>query len=1542
MPNNKGVVKNLQPNGASIPIVAIGASAGGLEAISQILENLSPATGLAFVYIQHISPTHNSQLSSILGRVTKMPVVEAGDLQKVLADHVYIIPPNKDMEIVDGFLTLIPRKPKPSIDMPIDKFFMSLAERQKAGAIGVVLSGLAHDGTLGLKAIKVAGGITIVQDETAKYQSMPKSAIAEGIVDLILSPQQIAKELERLSKQPELLYFNDSFTDQEENDTSDEDLKNILGYLNKTLEVDFSNYKITTIRRRIIRRMLLYKLENLQEYFEYLRKQHAEADILYNDLLINVTNFFRDKDTMEYLKKVLLPQVIKNKQPRETIRIWVPACSTGQEAYSIAILLMEVIGDLGIANISIQIFASDLSEMAIAKARIGTYSKSEIQDVSPKRIQRFFSKIEDQYRINKSIRDLCVFAPHNVLRDPPFSRLDLISCRNLLIYLDNNVQQKVISTFHYALNPDGFLLLGKSETVGGAAFLFSQVEKNHKVYTRRNGATGKASFDMKPRWSGAVRLEEFDFQKGASRKSSSSVSVNDLDRTIDNLLLSEYVPASVVVDQDLEILQFRGSTGLFLEPSPGKASFNLLKMARTSMVFELRNTVHKARKSGQITKKSGLEVKVGEKIHQVDIEVVPLKNVGEQKLFLVMFKEVTPNQVTESKSTHARNHRIKQLEEELASLKDDMHSIIEEQEASNEELQSANEEIVSSNEELQSINEELETSKEEIESTNEELLTINQELQVRNDQLSEAYGYAEAIFGTIREATLLLDKELRVKSANKAFYNIFRVTEDDTEGRMFYELDNRKWDIPELRHMLEEVIFRGVFIRGFEVKRSFTDLGDKIMLLHGRKVVQHQRQEAILLVIEDVTEQREVQRLLEERQAWFQDLINNAPTLIWVASTDGRVNFLNRALLEFTGHSMEDELRVGWTQGIHPEERRHYLTSYAVSLQEKKEFSSEYRLMRSDGEYRWMMEISKPMFASTGEFTGFIGTCTEIHLQKTITEELNIRVEQRTHELSQANEDLGNANKKLRTTADRLQSVLNAVPAAISLLEVITDEENDPVDFRTSVFNEPALQLTGETAESITEKTVLESQPYIKESGLFDLYIKVLASGESEYKEIGNLRKEIDDSLAFFITRQVDNSGLVVTILDITERKSAELKIIETKENLQAVLDSFPGSIGFLKPVYSDGRIEDFILAVCNQRFSTEFDKPLTKLVGMGASELYSYETIELMEAVLSSGESYYEEVFDPISEIWTGISIMGHDHGVVITGLNINALKQAEQQQSKWMQELEGSSEMVQSLAKMRQYVKHRGEFLRSTTHDLRSSVGVILGATALLDIIDTEESRARTLTMIQRNLRKVAEMMNQLLDFSRLESGQEQLHITEIDASVVLTELAESVVPIANGKGLEIKYEGPEILQCQGDEVKIRRIANNLIVNAIRYTESGSVTISWGIEEKLVNDKKNKTKNWYFTVADTGTGMSPDKVNEVTLFNSDGESKKVTEKNKLPNGDHSDSGQGIIPAITDPGEGIGLYIVKRLCELISAKMEVVSKPGEGTIFRISLPMIY
>ena len=455
----------------TFPVVAIGASAGGLEAMMELLKFLPADTGMAFIYVQHLSPDHKSLLTEILSKKTKMAVQEIDDMDLIQPNNVFVIPYNKGIEVTDGHIKLIPRT-ESGAAISIDILFSTLAAAQKERVIGIILSGSASDGTIGMKAIKDEGGLTFAQDDTAKFNSMPHSAIAAGMVDFILPPKEIALELARLSKHP--LIKNNGVKNGEEDlvENNNPDLKIILNILHKATSVDFSVYKMNTIKRRIIRRMLLYKITQLNEYAKLLSQKKEEIDILYQDLLINVTSFFRDTETHKYLKKTFFPKLLKRKKIGESLRIWVPACATGEEVYSIAMMLLEI-QESKATNIPIQIFATDLSEQAISKARIGIYTKHDMETVSPKRIQRFFTKADGGFRVNKSLRDMCVFAPHNILRDPPFSRLDFISCCNLFIYLENAAQKKAVNTFHYALNDDGYLMLGKSENITQSANLFT-------------------------------------------------------------------------------------------------------------------------------------------------------------------------------------------------------------------------------------------------------------------------------------------------------------------------------------------------------------------------------------------------------------------------------------------------------------------------------------------------------------------------------------------------------------------------------------------------------------------------------------------------------------------------------------------------------------------------------------------------------------------------------------------------------------------------------------------------------------------------------------------------------------------------------------------------------------------------------------------------------------------------------------------------------------------------------------------------------------
>ncbi|MEO7308747.1 MAG: chemotaxis protein CheB, partial [Ferruginibacter sp.] len=564
------------------PVVGIGASAGGLDAFKKLLKAIPEDSGMAYVLVQHLDPKHESLLPELLQKVTKLPVLEITDDIKVHPDHIYVIPSNKMMVATDGVLLLKPRPVKSNTErnLPIDLFFTSLAEVHQEHAIGVVLSGTASDGTQGLKAIKDHGGITFAQDEaSAEYEGMPHSAVQAGVVDFILPPQEIPKKL--------LEIINKTILSDEELQNipkQEEDIfKQILSLLRIRKGVDFTYYKQTTIRRRILRRMVVNKNEETGDYLKFLRGNNLEQDLLYQDMLIPVTSFFRDKKVFDNLCDTVFPAIIKNKIPGEITRVWVAGCSTGQEVFSFAICFKEFLGD---NHERIQIFGTDLSEPAITKARSGLYEKSEIDGISPERMKEYFTKSNGGYQVNKSIRDMCVFAHHNFLKDPPFGKMDCISCRNVLIYMEPYLQKKALTTFHYALNPKGFLLLGKSETTGGVPDLFAAVEKADKLYTRK---------DVPGRFIQVASLRSEQILNRPSDSSKSEPLRTDFQKTADDILLTKYTPAGVVVNETMDIVHFRGNTAKYLEQAPGKPSHNLLMMAKSGLGFELRNILHKAK-----------------------------------------------------------------------------------------------------------------------------------------------------------------------------------------------------------------------------------------------------------------------------------------------------------------------------------------------------------------------------------------------------------------------------------------------------------------------------------------------------------------------------------------------------------------------------------------------------------------------------------------------------------------------------------------------------------------------------------------------------------------------------------------------------------------------------------------------------------------------------------------------------------------------------------------------------------------------------------
>jgi len=854
-------------------VVAIGASAGGLEAITQLLQHLSPTTGMAFIYVQHLSPDHKSMLTPLLSKVTKMVVQDIDNMEKMEPNNVYIIPYNKVIEVTDGHIKLIPRPSPKTFVLSIDVLFTSLAQTHKENVVGIVLSGSANDGTQGLKEIKQAGGITFAQDKSAKFGSMPQSAITAGVVDFILSPKEISNKLNWMSKHPFLKPTKLKKVPEDDIENNNPELKIILQILLKVKHVDFSHYKMNTIKRRMIRRMMINKIKTLKLYAEFIQLKNNEIDSLYQDLLINVTDFFRDTDAFQHLKTNLLPRLIQSKLPGETLRIWVAACATGEEVYSIAMILLEM-KESKTNPLPFQLFATDLSPEAIAEARLGEYTLHQLKNVSPKRLKQFFTKCKDKYRIAKTVRDVCVFAQHNILSDPPFSRMDLITCRNFLIYLDASAQKKAISSFHYGLQDGGFLMLGKSETIGASELLFSAVDKKYKIYSRKNNSDKHNIPDLSPRLSLITMNEINNNSNAANLRKSPSSSNNNLSSAFDAILLAQFVPASVIINHDLEIIQFRGSTSMYLQHSAGRASFNILKMSHIEITFELRNAIHHALKTKRTVRKSGIEMSRDldkNTIEIVNIEVTPLEVEGEELLVVVfsghkMDLEAPTDKGVKSNSI-AKDRRIKKLEEELASARSDMGSITQDQEAANEELQSANEEIVSSNEELQNLNEELETSKEEIESTNEELTSSNLELHARIQQIEDLNNYHQIILDTVHEPMLVLDKHIRIVSANKSFCKTFHVTERESLGISLYKLGNSQWNIPRLKELLEDIVPKNIRFHDFEVEHTFPVIGSKTMLLNAHRIIQQsQNEELIVLTISDITEVKRLAIELQEKE----------------------------------------------------------------------------------------------------------------------------------------------------------------------------------------------------------------------------------------------------------------------------------------------------------------------------------------------------------------------------------------------------------------------------------------------------------------------------------------------------------------------------------------------------------------------------------------------------------------------------------------------------------------------------------------------------
>jgi two-component system CheB/CheR fusion protein len=1246
-----------------------------LEAFTELLKHLPADTGMGIVLVQHLDPVHESELARLLARATTMPTREVTNNLRVEPNQVYVIPPNVNMSIVKGVLKLEARAEGRKPQYGIDRFFESLAQDQRERAIGVVLSGTATDGTLGLEAIKAEGGIAFAQDDSAKYDSMPRSAVAAGCVDFVLSPMNIATELARIAQHPFVVgskdesatsgtsekHSRDAGERERETSTTHQDdatalpsgghgspavgakrartemeraspqsenagINQILLLLRNHCGVDFSFYKSTTIQRRIARRMVLGKHGTFADYANFLRNNAAELDTLFSDVLISVTSFFRNPEAFDLLKRTVFPRLLKDRRD-DAVRVWILGCSTGQEAYSDAMAYAEF--SEGIPRTpKLQIFATDLNESLLDKARAGLYAKSLAVDISPERLRRFFVEEEGGYRVTKPLREIVVFARQNLISDPPFSRLDLICCRNLLIYLEPVLQKNALSTFHYALKPGGFLFLGASESVGAFTDLFAQVDKKQKVFSRK-----PTTMPSRPLPGIATPAEPKPKRSRSSPPSLPESMRTELgaQREADRLMVNEFAPPGVLVNADLQILQFRGPTSAYLTLPRGKASFDVLKMAHDGLMLPLRAAINKAKKDNRAVRKDNVRVDRDGDARTVNLQVIPLKNVKE-RCYLILFDDVarpdksgdgesggrhgragsaaaklarapsTVARATDRADVKALRERVAQSERELAETRDYLQAIQEEHEAASEELQAASEEAQSANEELQSINEELETSKEELESTNEELTTVNEEMGNRNVELNRLNADLNNLHLAIHTAILVLSRNLTIRRFTPLAEKLFNLLATDVGrplGGIRHNLmapsatssdGNSVEDAQplELENLIREVIDT-VSVREREVQdkegrwfslrvRPYMTLDNKI--------------DGAVLALVDIDALKRSEQGAGVARDFAEATIRAMPTPLVVLDGELRVKTTNEAFYRVFKVNPHD---------------------------------TEGRLIYELGSGRWNVPALRALLEEILPRNGYFNDFEIIHDFQ--------GVGPRTVLLNGRRLDAYGGVPDLILLAIEDISERKQGEEALAHLAAIVESSDDAIVSKDlngiiTTWNQGATRLFGYTAQDVVGKSILILLPPERQHEESDVLRRIRQGERIEHFETVRRRKDGSHvEVALTISPIKDARGEIVgaskIARDITDSKEAEAALRESETKYRTLFDSIDEGFCIIEKVPGKkGDPLDFRYIEANPAFESQ--SGVGSVVGKTIRQMFpgiTEEWYEIYDAVLESGE---------------------------------------------------------------------------------------------------------------------------------------------------------------------------------------------------------------------------------------------------------------------------------------------------------------------------------
>lgn len=1526
------------------PVVGIGASAGGLEAFMVLLKHLPVDTGMAFVLIQHLDPLHESILAHLLTKATALPVLEAAHNLRLLPDHVYVIPPNTQLTVKHRTLKLTPRPERQGDVRPIDKFLESLARDLREQCIGVILSGTGTDGTLGLEAIKSEEGITFAQDDSARYDAMPRSAVASGCVDFVLSCENIAAELGRIAKHPFVnsqgfVAGSPSIRKFEQDpsapktpqpvsvravedaaptkrgrraETPSNGYQKVLTMLHDRCGLDFSQYKSTTIQRRLQRRMILGKHTSFEEYVKYLQDHSDELDQLRSDALINVTCFFRNPLSFETLKQKVFTAILS--RPRdENFRVWVPGCSTGQEAYSIAIAFAEVCGT-GAGACRLQIFATDVNEASLDSARHGFFSKSATESLTTERLKRFFVEERGGYRVSKSLRETIVFARHDILKDPPFSNLDLISCRNLLIYLELAAQNKTIPMFHYALKPGGHLLLGSSEIISSFQNLYAILDKKHRVYKRKDGPS--PLFHMPVAKPGRVRPDSnapVSSRFGITPAPQTAKGELTAQQEADRILVNRFAPPGVIIDSELQILQFRGQTGLYLEPPAGKATYHILKMIRKGLLLPLQSAIAQAKKKRTVVRKEGLRLIHDGTIHAVNLEVIPLSHLRDFRM-LILFEEAAGATRSAKRSRGKAGKspvrkedtvRFEELERELIETRDYLHAVQEQYEAANEELRTSNDEAQSANEELQSVNEEIETSKEELESANEELVTLNSELSNRNTELNRLNADLNNLHSSTKVPIIFADWDLTIRSFNSAAQSMFNLIATDVARHlsalpgvtMFPTPGQRQSYVHDetspLRgettpHGMEDIARRAMESAAEQECEVKDDDGRWFLLRATPYMTLEHTIEGVVLVFINIDEIKRSELKVKAARDYAEAVVRTARSPMIVLRSDMIVNTANTAFYK--------------TFKLTPRETE------GISIFDLREGEWNIPLLRS------LLEDIVPRnsffdeLEITQEFSG-LGSRTLL---------FNAR---------QLIQDDGNPPMILLVIEDETER-LRASEATTRLAAIVQSSEDailtKTLDGVITSWNPGAERMYGYDASEIIGKNISMLFTPNRSDDWMRIHEKLRRNERVINFETEWLRN--DGSAAFVllsIAPLIDNygelTGASVIARDISELKKAHQQVRMSETRYRRLFEAAHDGVLIVNAATGTIAHGNACMAeLLGSQPESLTDKDLwdiglfkDRASGTEALHHLRNEKVWHHETALInklSGRQHQVEVMGNVYEESGNQVIQFNIRDITARREVESALSQARAQLADRASQLEQL--VAERTAELRDIADQLHTFVYSVAHDLRGPLRAMEGFAQMLkeeqghlleaqgiEYLDKISVSAAHLDMLLRNL----------LEYSRVSRMEIFVQPASLSAIVnsAMNELRDEILKTA----ARIRVRTPMDF-VQAHEPTLLQIMINLLSNAMKFVKPGTAP-RIDVSSEECGDMVR------LSVKDNGIGIAVDQQQKIFKVFERGHEKKF------------------------PGTGIGLAIVQKGLERMGGRLGVESSAGNGSCFWIELPKV-